>query len=287
MKRNINTIQNINDANLASATEKYLIEALANLGQRYSIKGDGISIRVNTIGEIIPEFSGYDPAQYIVKVEKSEDETSVVFTLVDNDLNPVTNGDDVVSFVEEIQPGVFDAQYSFILDETNVDKLETLYIYSNENYFIYSGEEISGDESRFICEKYEKYTNTLSSSIKVIPYTFKDGYNFVVMYLYKHSNDLYYLNIYHLNVVGDEAEDFIHNVALMANEEGKKPYSFTPESFLSELYAKYKTNPSWSWEKHYTTVQTTIGDHNIIVYHVNHSQNNGSYMIDKVLANYK
>ena len=53
-------IQNINSINypgefnnLNSQTEEYLIQALANLGQRYSIKGDGIGIRTIRFADII------------------------------------------------------------------------------------------------------------------------------------------------------------------------------------------------------------------------------------------
>ena len=48
---NINTFQG--RENISSLTEKYLIEAIANLGQRYSIKGDGIYTSSITIKDIL------------------------------------------------------------------------------------------------------------------------------------------------------------------------------------------------------------------------------------------
>ena len=52
---NINTIQNQNDLAyiISQSSEQYNYEALANLGQRYSIKGDGIKTNCFTVADIL------------------------------------------------------------------------------------------------------------------------------------------------------------------------------------------------------------------------------------------
>lgn len=283
MKRNINTIQNTDDTILANATERYIIEALANLGQRYSIKGDGISVRVNTLGKLIPEFD-QDPTQYIVKVEKTN-ENSILFKLLHND--SILNGEAEASFSIDLDNGANIDSYSCIVNETDIKSFSKLYMYSTTNYFIYSGVQKFDDNldnNMFVCEKYDKYTNTLSSSLKLYKYSYMSGYNFIILYLYKYSSNLYYLNIYHLYA---NEEDFINSVADFANHPDKPAYSFSPESFLSELYAQYKSNSSWNWLKHETQVQLANStNHSIVVYHVNYNPNNGSYIVDSNLNNY-
>ena len=126
MKRNINTIQNTDDTILANATERYIIEALANLGQRYSIKGDGISVRVNTLGKLIPEFD-QDPTQYIVKVEKTN-ENSILFKLLHND--SILSGEAEASFSIDLDNGANIDSYSCIVNETDIKSFSKLYMYS-------------------------------------------------------------------------------------------------------------------------------------------------------------
>ena len=45
MLKNVNLLQNPKDITFDKYSEQYVLEALANLGQRIGIKGDGISYR--------------------------------------------------------------------------------------------------------------------------------------------------------------------------------------------------------------------------------------------------
>ena len=45
MLKNVNLLQNPKDITFDKYSEQYILEALANLGQRIGIKGDGISYR--------------------------------------------------------------------------------------------------------------------------------------------------------------------------------------------------------------------------------------------------
>ena len=62
MLHNINTIQNLEDINHQTSnnsySNEYLIQALANAGQRLGIKGDSISIGSFTFKDLIKDTSG-------------------------------------------------------------------------------------------------------------------------------------------------------------------------------------------------------------------------------------
>lgn len=293
MKRNINTIQNVDDINLSENTKKYLIEALANLGQRYSIKGDGISIRVSKIGDLIEKYD-VDPTQYIVQISKVDG--GVQFDLLDNTLTPVN---DKSYGPISIETGSYNESVVCAINELGLEQMLTLYMYANENYFIYSGEEKFKDEieegntiakpKRFVCEKYDKYTNQLVSSITVLKTDAINNYNYVVLYLYRQSSELYYLNIYNINTDGlENFNDTTFAITKFANHDGEADYTFSPESFLSELYAQCQ-NERWNGYK--TSISYTDGndsqtDVENFVYRVIYNQDNGSFKLDTNLANY-
>lgn len=71
---NINTIQNQNDLAyiISQSSEQYNYEALANLGQRYSIKGDGIKTNCFTVADILnfdtSNLNDTDNVKYITKL---------------------------------------------------------------------------------------------------------------------------------------------------------------------------------------------------------------------------
>ena len=89
--QNFNTFQNLNDTNLAESTQEFMIQALANLGQRYSLKGDGFATHTASMYDLIENFAPYDSNSYICKVDYNSDKTEVEFQIVDKNLTPVTN----------------------------------------------------------------------------------------------------------------------------------------------------------------------------------------------------
>lgn len=298
--QNFNTFQNKADSNLAKNTEKYIIEALANLGQRYSMQGDGFATRVSTLYDLIDNFNGYNSESYICKVDYSNDFKNVEFHLVDNNLNAISNinttsipvsqiiskiktnqTEDSTSNVSiEINNGVedidsqnsydsedtnysssFDSYYEkpisidLNIDETDLNMAKNVFMYSNNTNFVFSlEEEIEGDENRFVCEKYNKYTNKLESAIRI----FKNettidekNYDHTLLYMISNGDNTYKLFVYHMNfsLIPELSENGITTIARHAHRKYDKDgneltnqenedISFSPETFVTDLYTR-------------------------------------------------
>ena len=288
--QNFNTFQNKNDISLAKTTEKYVIEALANLGQRYSIQGDGFSTRTSTIYDLIENFAPYDSASYICKVDYDEDHQYVEFCLVDKDLKPIQNIDvkkiqvsDIISKIktktsyQPLEIGVdesiidYDSEdYSdgsssyddeapimlkFGIDEIDLANAKNVFMYANTNSFVFSLEEnVEGLENRFVCEKYNKYSNKLDSAIRIFGNDVKidnNTYDHTLLYMVSNGDNTYKLFVYHMNFANiDELKtNGIQTIARHAQkkyngqgaeltETPNEDISFSPESFVTDLYTR-------------------------------------------------
>ena len=85
MLKNANLLQNPADIQYDKYSEEYLIQALANLGQRIGIKGDGISYKYFTFNDLINDNS-YTDDQYVGYLRYIKDENNKyksVFGVVD------------------------------------------------------------------------------------------------------------------------------------------------------------------------------------------------------------
>lgn len=96
MIQNINTLQNLPEsAGLRTYTDLYLTQSLANLGQRFSIKGDGLSTGEFSICDILLNSpmpldidKDYKNAYAHINVETKDEEstTTITLTYVNNDV---------------------------------------------------------------------------------------------------------------------------------------------------------------------------------------------------------
>lgn len=274
MINNINTFQNKADVNLASATEKYIIEALANLGQRYSIKGDGITIEVRTLYEMLASqiSQSINANDNIFKVFRNGNNVNI--SLLDNNL--------VTLWTSEAMPfssseGFNQASFNISVAETEAVNMSNLYMYSNDNHFTFSGI-VEGDNRMFVCEKYDKYANTLDSSVKVIANDGVDGCNAAILYLYKHTSTKYLLKVYHIAIDFDNA---IEAISQYPSVNGSPEYTFTPTSFLAEMY---RVSPNVTpdliteWNMNVTTFTGDETTATISTYVVDYNPNDGSFV---------
>ena len=294
--QNFNTFQNISDTNLAKETQKYVIEALANLGQRYSMKGDGFSTRTSTMYDLIENFNNYDAESYICEVNYSEDHKFVEFKLVDKNLVPVQNINveklqvsNIISKIRSnmtetdkpIEFGMIEAGEGYDLedpsdtssafdsydeptypitmnlgiDETDLSRAKNVFMYANTTSFVFSLEEEieleNGVDSRFICEKYNKYSNKLDSAIRIFKNNVKDTYDHTLLYMIANGDDTYKLFVYHMAF--DKIDELKDNGIRTISRHLQKKYnsnkqeltdtsnediSFSPESFVTDLYTR-------------------------------------------------
>ena len=99
MINNINTLQNLPESSgLSTYTDLYLKQSLANLGQRFSVKGDGLNTGEFSIYDILDidydeNIHSYSYAHINVKTEYTAESTSYLVTLsyIDNNssVNPI------------------------------------------------------------------------------------------------------------------------------------------------------------------------------------------------------
>ena len=140
MKRNINLMQNgidLENDSLNELQKEYILQALANLGQRIGIKGDGISYRnFNFLDLLNNENISYNVNEHIgwLKYQKLNDELVAIFgiTNIDNDEDIVLtnintkNINDVLYASNEIQ---------FTIPINNIEKYSKNSIISNNYYY--------------------------------------------------------------------------------------------------------------------------------------------------------
>ena len=97
MINNINTLQNLPESSgLSTYTDLYLKQSLANLGQRFSIKGDGLNTGEFSISDILDidynkDEHSYSYAHINVNTEYTAESTSYIITLSYIDNNSESN----------------------------------------------------------------------------------------------------------------------------------------------------------------------------------------------------
>lgn len=127
---NINTFQQgiDNSKYLTTYTDIYLKQALANLGQRFSTKGDGISTSSFKIAELFPDYLGNIAVPGLC----------VNFTINANSNNGLDMTGEILKFVENPKTGTWkfekddsdgnsDQHSSFILENLNYNSIDNLY----------------------------------------------------------------------------------------------------------------------------------------------------------------
>ena len=78
MIKNINLMQNEHDFAWDQYSEEYIIQALANLGQRIGIKGDSIAYRSFTFNDILTSDISYSPNTHIGYIEYIRNNENII-----------------------------------------------------------------------------------------------------------------------------------------------------------------------------------------------------------------
>lgn len=267
-------IQNINSlnypgefTNLNSQAEEYLIQALANLGQRYNIKGDGIGIKTIKFTDLFDNAADLDKNSYIGKISYKTNEGVPVTAIEIVNINSTNVALPDYSIYEKNTNYVITNENIInnptVIKETSVNSCSNVNIYSDDHYIVLSlVEHTQEDKIIYICEKYDKYTNELISALKILRKTDFDLDNDVIIYVLKNSEDAYYVDykcyVYScvLNsqpVLDDNISFTIEDIASkflkvhgLTGNQNESVYSFTPESILSQIYTGLKNSGSLS-----------------------------------------
>lgn len=209
----INTIQNIND--LKNIVDQYQLESLANLGQRFSIKGDGVSSRTFTLNELLYENTNKN------KVAKMYINDSKLF------ICPLLNETlDLDLFNKiEIEYSLDNAVYSDapIALNTSINGIDfyrenmLMFKSTTNNYFYIAS--LGCDNSKIIyelnIEKYDILTNKVVESIKLIDLNESEKNEFSNVNQYSENVGHFYL--YYINGESKNISEFYINSSLITS----------------------------------------------------------------------
>ncbi len=218
MKRNINLMQpneDLNDSIFTEAQREYILQALANLGQRIGIKGDGLAYKsFNFLDLLKNDTLTYSSNKYIGYLEynKNEelDQYVAVFGLHDIKLNTDKILENITtSSINNIL--YFDREFSFTIPVNGIEKYSKGSIISNNDNIltiITVGKIIGYDDddefnSMLLYYKYDIINNKIIYAAKVYHLSKdNDSDYFVLLRLTENSekNTSKYSNLYDLNI---------------------------------------------------------------------------------------
>ena len=239
MLKNVNLIQNPKDMSFDKYSEQYILESLANLGQRIGIKGDGISYKSFTFNEIINDYYNYSNDTEIgyIRYSKNKDNNhyKAIFGVVDkktltnyNDLTESINIDNCLYFSNDL---IFDIPVGY------VDK------YSKNSICINNGVELTfmlaarrlgtndNDKLNTILYyyKFDIETNKLKYAAKIFHYNTINN-NEEVFCLINTVNNLYENNNYKSDKLSDDYS--MHVYLFNAKYLKDKSNNYYYESFI-------------------------------------------------------
>ena len=234
--KNINTIQNPNDIeNISYFSNEYLYEALSNLGQRFSLKGDSVSTRFfTTLSVINKQQSDFSDSKLISKLSANKNKLYLEFFDSKNINNPL--------YKEELKytiDNLFNTDTQIVLN-TKINGIDyykenmLMYLDSNDNTFsivsIGCDSEIGDVELNIDC--YNIKTNMLISSIKLLDV----------------NDDSYY--IYYLE--SNETDDNYIALKYKCDKTSIDTLYGSFEKFISEIYTIIK-----EYYNQYKTINST------------------------------
>jgi len=140
MKQNINLMQSSADINndvFNKAQKEYILQALANLGQRMGIKGDGMAYRQFSFYDILNnDFISYSAKDYVGYLEYNKDDSTDEYTAVFGVYNVKDNTEKILEqFNTKSVNDVFyfDRQFSFTIPVNSIEKYAKGSIISNKD----------------------------------------------------------------------------------------------------------------------------------------------------------
>lgn len=172
--QNINTIQNPNTFTyISNLSEKYMYESLANLGQRFGVKGDGIETNKFTISDL---FDNKDVDNMISKMHISNNKLFISLYSKDNLITPINNSSLEIKYSLN-NAVITNSPVKLNIPINGIDYYrENALMYQNDNFLYICtlgcsiiDENNTGDSIiEFNIEKYNIETNELIESLKLI-----------------------------------------------------------------------------------------------------------------------
>jgi hypothetical protein len=195
---NINSIQNKLDLLNSSYTDEYILQSLANLGQRLSVKGDSITTNTFRFNELFTSIKNLDESQYIGTVHYDINNSCILFSVINREnFIPIES----VTIANKNNELIID---NLIMEEiqvvNNVNNYSDLIIKStNFTHFIKLSATYKGSEyiNEIFVYDVNKYTNTLLEGLKIFNYTIL-GVNKLLLYhiVYDSVTSNYKLDFY-------------------------------------------------------------------------------------------
>ena len=274
MIKNINLMQNPNDIAWDKYSEEYIIQALANLGQRMGIKGDGIAYKSFTFNDILNSDDVYDSKDYVGYVEFIKNNVGV-FNEVEsskykanigiankNNLTDIINIDTTLNINNTLY---FPSELSFTIPINGIEKYSKNSICINENNeltFMLAGKNIGYDDNDdfntvLFYEKFDTLTNKLKYYVKISHFTSDDNYDRYCLisiknssYADNHLTDSYVMDIYLFNdavITNEQIRNSFKSIFSFKNYNNtdQLPFNLLNPSFIDtdilELYNEDKS----------------------------------------------
>ena len=189
----INTLQNADNYNVIA--KEYVLESLANLGQRYNVKGDSISIAELSLGDLF-DFTTTQGCEdmlavvekssekYTISLRKKDDLTTVVYP--EKTLSPANDSLTLDSFQSQVNPTTLYTNFTFSVDDL---------------YYTFVGrQESTTSRSKYsiIKERYNRTSDVLETGIRVYRTHFTSfPDNYLLVYVKQTAvNDEYAVSLY-------------------------------------------------------------------------------------------
>lgn len=195
---NINSIQNPNNGLTGKYSEEYILQALANLGQRTSLKGDSVITKTITFRDVFSNNTeGYDPVNFVGMINRENDE--LVFQI----LNKSTFGSIIAESINYINTFKADTSLKLPSPINGIEEYDNTYLgiiqqYTNNICTLFGGKGLTeNSEGKNVYKEivYLDVNKTLTVLNKAI--RIWDGGNGTVKYIYLYQQDkTYYVNIY-------------------------------------------------------------------------------------------
>ena len=252
---NINTIQNPDDLEfIKQASNEYILQSLANLGQRIGLTGDGVKISDFTFSDIV-NGTNYNAHDYIGHIEKKFNEIKKqdVITI---GIRRKDNLDDTKTIPTDIEindiNGWITVTEGDITLEQEINGIETYRngkIIASEGYYTSSFVGITNDViQEYTCEKFDKIKNVICSGIRIVP-SYDDKHNYkgvALFYIYLDPNseygdtykfELWYRNNIRPEFTFDNILDYIDEL----NIAGLSPEYIWGDAVIRDLFTNQVT----------------------------------------------
>jgi hypothetical protein len=164
--KNINTIQHQADLEyIKDKSNEYLLQSLANAGQRLGIQGDGVKLTSIKFSEILPNGDKYNSANYVGYIKRN-DKTFTVGLKDRNTLSIV----DTENVSVNIPIGYIISSDEFTIDAYDIIKYgKNGKIYYDGNYYstLLQGVDSSNNIVEIVCDQFNKNSNIIESGIRI------------------------------------------------------------------------------------------------------------------------